>query len=430
MRHKKQIKTGGGYDSDMTIESPTERITLRDLGIPPRDESVARNITFVVTNKTTNPTSVKYNYVKYVGQGTYGVVYLVNGQSESDGQQKQFVIKIQGRHKSIREEALKMDTIMLGINPECAYVAVSQGMTDNIEHAVFPYVGSKNLLQYVVDTVDTPIIALFPKIIADVIECLTAINLKGFSHLDLKLENVVINEFGKSTIIDYGLAVLHTSIIRETIGNPSVVNAGNPQLSVEMLLGRIRQKDDNFGKGDELITKIKQTIDNFGLFWLILDILTLDGSYNGVFIYFTTPNDPKGKGLTVRILMNFYNMLTTSVEFQETVIAKVKTLIITENFNIWFGVGIGAEIEETRNLRFNEFMKRVFLLVHYNPERRIYAKELLSDPFFSGGLSGRVGVGGGGGYSYKRPPRKRTRRSRLGRGRGRWRRRTVSGLKK
>jgi hypothetical protein len=185
-----------------------------------------------------------------------------------------------------------------------------------------------------------------------------------------------------------------------------------------MLLRRSKLPDPNFDKADTtIITKIKQTIDNFGLFWLILDILTLGRSYHDVFVHFNTKNQ------TLPILLKFYNDLISSA-FQNTVIAKVNELIIPENFNIWFGV----ESEETRNLRFNEFMKRVFLLVHYDPNHRIYANELLSDPFFSGGLSEHLGSGGG--YSYKRPPRKRTRRSRIGRDRGRWRRRTVSGLKK
>ena len=422
MRHKKQIKTGGGYDSDMAIDSD-KAITLGTLSDMTEDDAPDYdygNMKFVVTNKITKDMEAAvYSYVKYVGQGTYGIVYLVNGRplSDSDGQQKQFVIKIQRKYPSIQEEALKMDTIMSGINPECAYAAVSQGTTSNIQHAVFPYVGSKNLLEYVEDVENAPNIALFPKIIADVIRCLTAINSKGFSHLDIKLENVVINEFGKSTIIDYGLAVPHSAITKDNIGDNSVVNAGDPQLSVEMLLGRSETPDPNFDKDDTIITKIKQTIDNFGLFWLILDILTLGRSYAGVFVHFTTMEP------TLPILLRFYNELIT-IKFQNTVIAKVNKLISLENFNTWF--------KGDQKLRFDAFMKRVFLLVHYDPNHRIYANELLSDPFFSGVLSEHLGSGGG--YSYKRPPRKRTRtrRSRLGRGRGRGRgrKRTVSGLKK
>ena len=136
MHRKKQIKRGGGYDSKMAV-TPTGLKVLS--GLSQEDDPKHRDMTFTVTSTTKPTTTTTYKNIRYIGRGTYGKVYLVE---ETQGPGNRFVIKIQTKYPSIQKEAEDLDRIMHGVTGKCKYVAISQGVTDDIEHAVFPYLGS------------------------------------------------------------------------------------------------------------------------------------------------------------------------------------------------------------------------------------------------------------------------------------------------
>ena len=425
MHRKKQIKRGGGYDSKMAV-TPTGLKFLS--GLSEADDRKRRVMTFTVTS-TTKPTTTTTTYenIRYIGRGTYGKVYLVE---ETQGTGNRFVIKIQTKYPSIQKEAKNLDIIMHGVTGKCKYVAISQGVTDDIEHAVFPYLGSTDLEKIVVKEEEMTIVV--PKIISNVIRCLNVIHSQRYSHLDIKLANIIFDDKNQfAHIIDYGLSMHEDAITLLTIGDKGKVNVGDYQLSVEMIIARIFVLYDTLFTGDMgrllvvpetlpprphfsvalpfranfydsgISGKIKQTTDNFGLFWLILGLLTF-GNDNRIYIRFI-PNCPSYRDRTPTTdidmfckLFRFYYSLSTRrpTDFMKTMdeakfcnvsthdteqtvrnyfISSMREFIPPPAFNLWFN---DAES------RFNEFMENVILLVHVDPDVRITPIQLLEDPFF------------------------------------------------
>jgi serine/threonine protein kinase len=424
MHRKKQIKRGGGYDSKMAV-TPTGLKVLS--GLSQEDDPKHRDMTFTVTS-TTKPTTTTTTYknIRYIGRGTYGKVYLVE---ETQGTGNRFVIKIQTKYPSIQKEAEDLDRIMHGVTGKCKYVAISQGVTDDIGHAVFPYLGSTDLEKMVVKKEMTIVV---PKIISNVIRCLNVIHSQGYSHLDIKLANIVFDDKNQfAHIIDYGLSMHEDDITLLTIGDIRKVNVGDYQLSVEMIIARIFVLYDTLFTGDmgrllvvpetlpprphfsvaipfranfydpDISGKIKQTTDNFGLFWLILGLLTF-GNDNRIYIRFI-PNCPPYRDRTpttdidmfCKLFFFFYSLslnstrqptdfmkkmdeakfcnVSTEQEVRNYFISSIREFIPPRAFKFWFN---------DNESRFNEFMENVILLVHVDPEVRITPIQLLEDRFF------------------------------------------------
>ena len=432
MRRKKQIKRGGGYDSNMEVNP----IGLTRLCTLDQGDTRPRVMQFTVTNKTNNETTI-YDNIGYLAGGTYGTVYLVKRREDN----VKFVIKIQTKYPSIKKEAEDLDRIMAEVTGNCKYVAVSQGVTDNKEHAVFPYLGSKDLEKLIdesaMDMMDMmDMIPKVPKILTDVIGCLDALHSREYSHLDIKLSNIVFDEVTEfAHIVDYGLSLHNDMVTMMTIGE---IVVGEFQLSVEMIIVRfctlydiaippprvgisppppppplpppsdpqpivlprpqiITQFRNTFiGFAD----KIKQTSDNFGLFWLIIGLLTYGQDIIICRKYFQkyAPYDAPSALPTLCSMFAFYYSLSLNGSEQQhelieaivktnfcnvnrigtqamrsDFIVTVRTHIPTAAFTAWF---------RDDEKRFNAFIENVILLVHVDPEIRIISTELLKDPFF------------------------------------------------
>jgi serine/threonine protein kinase len=409
MCRKKQIKRGGGYDSTMEVKFIANgNVNIENIKklseFEKRDfESMqSRSATIMVmvtpTDQHITPRKQIYMVLRYIGDGTYGKVYLVKHVITG----KFFVIKIQTIHPGVKKEATDLDKIMHGVTGKCKYVAISQGATDGIEHAVFPYLGSMDLMKMVddghINHKDNT--ALVPKIISNVIRCLNVIHLHGYNHLDIKLANIVFDEKNMfAHIIDYGLSLHNDDITQTTIGDIHVVNVGDCQLSVEMIIARFfilsRSISDPPSPVQQIsfnttfytfADKIKQTSDNFGLFWLIIGLLTFGKDmdiYNEYIPY--GGRTPKTEIVMLRKLFGLYHSLSlnpirpiNTVSNAENVhrnefILKIRSYITEPAFKLWFN---------NDESRFNTFIESVFLLVHVDPEARIVPTELLKDPFF------------------------------------------------
>ena len=404
MRRKQQIKRGGGYDSKMEVKFIAKgRVEIENIKKLSEfdkrgfESMQSRSVTIMVivtpTDQHITPRNQIYKVLRYIGDGTYGKVYLV--QHVISG--KFFVIKIQTIYPGVMKEATDLDTIMHGVTGKCKYVAISQGATDGIEHAVFPYLGSMDLMKMVddghINHKDNT--ALVPKIISNVIRCLNVIHLHGYNHLDIKLANIVFHEENMfAHIIDYGLSLHNDDITQTTIGDRRVVNVGDCQLSVEMIIARFLSRSSPSPQQQisfnttfyTFADKIKQTSDNFGLFWLIIGLLTFGKDmdiYNDYIPY--GGRTPGTEIVMLRKLFGLYHSLSLNpirpidtVSNAENVdrnecILKIRYRIAEPAFKLWFN---------NNELRFNTFIESVFLLVHVDPETRIVPTELLKDPFF------------------------------------------------
>jgi serine/threonine protein kinase len=425
---------GGGYNSELRVTIPDRRrwffgmkydkkifdINLTTTSQYDRDEIMFR------VRKNDDSTETHYKNVSVVGQGTYGKLYLV----QRVGDNERFVIKLAKRQnereidQTITKEARYLDQIMRGVPDKCKYVAISQGVTKGIEHAVFPYMGSKNLSFIETDRFSGIYTnsKMIPGIISDVIGCLHALNSAGISHLDIKLDNIVLDEAtGISHIIDYGLSVMHSNIVStESLADEYIVLVGDYQSSVEIIMSQIfkfsmggnhspavkHHFDRMFlSSGD----KIKQTADNFGLFWLIIGLLTFGKDqliFNMMFglrlvrsINYNESNDSYYKRVSeslCRYFAFFYSLSVTQSSSSDTYmqllyandfcgvkskggsnidairkefIIQVRQNIRPDDFRMWF---INDE-----NL-FTDFIEKTILLVHVNPEIRSYSNDLLT----------------------------------------------------
>ena len=415
MRRKKQIKRGGGYDSDMEV-NPIGLTGLCKLS--QEADTRFRVMHFTVTNKTNNETTI-YDNIKYLARGAYGKVYLVERRDDK----VKFVIKIQTDYPSINKEAKDLDRIMSEVTGNCKYVAISQGVTDDKEHAVFPYLGSKDLEKIfdrsVTDAdISSDMISKIPKILTDVIRCLHVLQSRGYSHLDIKLSNIVFDESIEfAHIVDYGLSLHNDIVTITTIGDDKTINVGDFQLSVEMIIVRFctlyaitippprvgmpppplprpqifLQFSSTFIK---FADKIKQTSDNFGLFWLIIGLLTFG---QDIIIYHKYIPDKPSTLLTLCKMFEFYYSLSSNGSEQHELIKAIDktnfcnvkhidTQVTRSDFISTMKMRTSPLVFEllfnNDEMRFNAFIENVILLVHVDPEIRIISTELLKDPFF------------------------------------------------
>ena len=380
-------KRGGGYNSSLSVNQDIDKVCKTN------EFDYDRSLQFTITNIDSDEPATIYNNIRFLGEGIYGKVFLV---THSDSE---FVIKIGHKYPDyILNEPRSLDIIMQRVIPSCNYKAISQGITTiNLEgritfkigNMVFPYKGDYNLEQIVADRTK---ISLIPSILRDVLTCLIDINKYGY-HGDLKLDNIVYDAKTKTGfIIDFGLAFPY-DIQLSTLYS---ANIGKKQLSVDIIIGYLiwKVKGYNLYLLNKLYYEhldiIQKTIDNFGLFWLILEsISTIDA--NAYLI-----NDPSEFLIHITtqpifdIYLNFYfnlDILETPLtlelrklfnykpvpNFREKFIDKIQTKITHEKFAMYF--------DNDRTI-FRSFIEKILLLVAVDPNTRISKDALLAEPFF------------------------------------------------
>jgi serine/threonine protein kinase len=274
-----RMMKGGGYESTLSINKEN-MVDILDKTNYNSNQSLVFTVTNIETRKEIN-----YTNIKYLGKGTSGKVFLVANE------RKNFVIKISNRGINVYkflEETKFLDAFMNGVNEKCRYKAVSQGTTEiedgtEIAHIIFPYKGDSEFDKIVKNTITNDSkINLIPKILRDILTCLIDIN-KFACHGDLKLDNIVYNEETETGfIIDFGLAILHPI----NIDSLYTIVVGNRQISIDIIIGYLLAffKNANKSKLDELYLQhliiIEQSIDNFGLFWIIIESISYPHFFN------------------------------------------------------------------------------------------------------------------------------------------------------
>ena len=374
------FKRGGGYLSTLSVNKPIMRI------LQTTEHNNDTSLVFTIINQTTQETT-HYNNIMLLGEGGYGKVFLVT----NDG--VEYVIKIGHKYPEyLLKEPIVLDNIMTNVSHNCHYTAISQGLSKieelKIGHIVFPFKGNFDLYKI---TLDNSKIRLIPNILRDVIICLIEINKYG-CHGDIKLENIVYNQnIGIAFIIDYGLA----SSFDISIASLYNLNLGNIQLSVDCIIAYFQ---DNINKNVRILNSlysthldiIQKTIDNFGLFWLIIESISNIDKYTYFFDrsgeYLVQSYNPK----LFNNYLNFYFNLnleetpltielktlfsyTPLPELRQKFIDDVRDGITDEKFEMYFNNDLEL---------FTQFIIKVLALVTADPTKRISKEVLLQDPFF------------------------------------------------
>ena len=380
---KKGVMKGGGYNAILSVNKNIKSLIK---GVQyDKDNSLV----FTITNTQTNE-RIEYVNIRCLGQGTYGKVFLVSNNG------KNYVIKITNNNPEFfLEEPKILNKFMNKIGDGCQYKAISQGITliegVNIGHIIFPFKGGIDLFK----VIERGSFNLIPKILGDVISCLININ-KFACHGDLRLENIVYDEAIKhSFIIDYGLSYLFPIKINEL----NEITIGNRQISVEIIIAyllKIMKRNSNITLYSQYIDSIQNTIDNFGLFWIIIESISIVDIFNKFFrddtylikvedlnsfndylnFYFNLDNNGNPKGL-MQIIKGLFNY-KNHPNFRREFIKYIRSKISPEKFSFYFNNN-----EEL----YNNFMEKVLALVRVDPTTRISKEILLQDPFFDNSLN-------------------------------------------
>jgi serine/threonine protein kinase len=368
---------GGGYDAKLNVNKDINRL----LGGSQYDRD--NTLEFTIIN-TQNKEIIIYSNIRCLGQGTYGKVFLVSNNG------KEYVIKITKKDPDFfLQEPQILNSFMNKIDSRCQYKAISQGKTIiqevNIGHIIFPFKGGIDLAK----VIDKRFFNLIPKILGDMISCLILIN-KFACHGDLRLENIVYDEVtNNSFIIDYGLSYIFPINIDEL----NKITIGNRQISVEIIIAYLLKiiNSNSNNLYSQYIDSIQNTIDNFGLFWIIIESICGENIFKEFFsddIYLIRATDKK----EFNNYLNFYFNLDNNGNPTE-LMQKIKGLFNYSdhpNFRIEFIKYIYSKISREKfSFYFNNnkqlyinFMVKVLALVRVDPTTRISKEILLQDPFF------------------------------------------------
>lgn len=195
-----------------------------------------------------------YKIIKFVGRGTYATVYTVKDISTEEI----FVLKLGVKHlKTTFEEAERIKLLFdkEDIDKCCKYNLEAFGINEVISFIIMPYLGEISLYEYIKNYQDNECnMKYLPIYLYQIVKCLIKYNRHIF-HNDMKVENIVIDiSKKKATIIDFGL---YTNLSTEFTG------LGYQQQPPEYILYNIARIELQVNK-----------VDNFGLFWIIIDSLT------------------------------------------------------------------------------------------------------------------------------------------------------------
>jgi len=322
----------------------------------------------------------KYNNHEYIGSGTYANVFRLNYNDNID-----FIIKLGIIYpETTYEEAVILDEIYnnYDIDVKYKYKIESYGTNniiinnndDNkeISFIIMPYLGDLDLYGYMDKIHETNFNTYkLPLVLKNVINNLLELN-KYYTHNDVKVDNIIVNIADSSIkIIDFGLCC-----------KKNIVNTilGYRQISPEIII-------NSFDRNYQITYEMISHIDNFGLFWLILDCFTNEKLFKK---YIKLPINDHSVN-SYKSTLNFYlnlnnvckkNNLSYKVrkEMVDYTHKYIKDDFIEDAYYLT-SPHIKNKLFSNKN-EFVNFIEKMLLLVTYDYNNRLSLEEFVKDPFF------------------------------------------------
>lgn len=216
------------------------------------------------TNSNDRNDNLKYQIIRKLGNGTYGVIYEV-----IDTNNEKYVMKRINKNKLYGLGLTKRDVLVevfslknLSVYPECDphIVCYKESYEDKINYyIIMQYIDGMDLVDYIehlgglnldMDNTD--------KVLNIMNQCLLGLNRihqGGYAHRDIKLENIMIGTDEQIYIIDFGFAC--NGITIECISEKGSL----PYIPPELAMGK---------QSDELELAQKHDIWSMGIVFYVL----------------------------------------------------------------------------------------------------------------------------------------------------------------
>jgi len=330
----------------------------------------------------------KYNNYEYIGSGTYAKVFRTNYNDNID-----FIIKFGITYpETTYEEAVILDEVYnnYDIDIKYKYKIESYGInkiiiddknsckndSDNykeISFIIMPHLGDLDLFDYM-DKIHSQNFNTYklPLVLKNIILNLMALN-KYYSHNDIKVDNIIVNiADGSIKIIDFGLCC-----------KKNIVNTilGYRQISPEIII-------NSFDKDYELTYQMISNIDNFGLFWLILDCFTNEKLFKKYIKLPIKDHSVNSYKSTLNFYLNLNNLCkkdSLSLKVRKEMI-DYKHKYIKDDFIEDAYYLTSPHIRNKLFINKNEFVnfiEKMLLLVSYDYNNRLSLEEFVRDSFFT-----------------------------------------------
>ncbi len=351
------------------------------------------NINFIISKYDDNNSLIeKTTFInqKFIGEGTYSKVFKI----KKEFTEEYYIIKFGITYPEVTlDEAYNLIKIFNydNISNSIKYEIISYGINDiiknsnadgtnnykNVSFIIMPYISDYDMFQYqkFIDKkqINSKIISYInklPIILFKIINNLIELN-KYFNHNDIKAENIIINlENDTIKIIDYGLCSKNDEVY---------TSLGYRQISPEYILSKL---DNSYIISNQMTYKI----DNFGLFWLILDIFTNEKLFNK---YIKLPlkdhsNESYKSTLNFYLNINNINKNTLSSTIKKELIdfnhKNIKIDFINDAYD-FTNTHIKDNLFYDKN-EFNIFMEDLLNLIKFDPLQRINMSDFIKNTFF------------------------------------------------
>jgi serine/threonine protein kinase len=338
------------------------------------------NYDFTIRKFNTNMILIEtktYKIIKFIGSGSYAKVYTV----QDNFTKELFVLKLGVQElKTTFEEAESIKLLFENedIDRCCKYNLEAYGINEKFSFIIMTNLGELSLYKYIKNYQNNECnMKYVPIYLYQVIKCLIEYN-KHIYHNDMKVENIVVDiSKKKATIIDFGLYTPLTEILTVL---------GYQQQTPECILYNIAKT--------QLQTN---NIDNFGLFWIIIDSLTnlklwnsykLSGidfkpnTYKEILYFYLNINNVKKRDFKDNFIIIF-NKYFNDFKEKENFLVQFKNDVY-ENTNFY----IKKNIFNNDKAYFDNFIDLLIRLVYIKINDkidltgRIHMSELLKHDFF------------------------------------------------